>query len=187
MKYPSGTKFKKTVSYSKRGMSLEHDINEANNYYLVNDIAVIYKKPTPITITKVDYPSRASAVIKEAYFNVPSTTDYNGLYKGRYIDFEAKETKQNYFPLANIHHHQIEHLKNIMNNKGIGFLIVRFTLINKTYLLETKYLLDFIKNSDRKSIPLDYFENYGYIIKEKYNPRVDYIEILEIIYKGEFL
>ena len=30
--------------------------------------------------------------IVEAYFQQPSTTDYNGVYKGYYIDFEAKET-----------------------------------------------------------------------------------------------
>ena len=44
------------------------------------DIEIIYKKPTPIKITKVDYPSRDKTVIKEAFFTVPSTTDYNGIY-----------------------------------------------------------------------------------------------------------
>ena len=41
-----------------RGMSLEEDINLSNTYYLSVDQAVIYKKPTPIQIVKVDYPSR---------------------------------------------------------------------------------------------------------------------------------
>ena len=51
--------------YSNRGMGLEQDINDSNNYYLVQDIAVVYKKPTPITINKVDYKSRSDAIIKE--------------------------------------------------------------------------------------------------------------------------
>ena len=113
MNYPNGIKKNYKISTSNRGMDLEEDINESNLYYRNNDIAIIYKKPTPITINKVDYKSRTDAVITEAHFIIPSTTDYNGIYKGKYIDFEAKETRKNYFPLANIHKHQIEHLKKI--------------------------------------------------------------------------
>ena len=36
-------------------MSLENDINESNKYYVDYDIALIYKKPTPIRITKTNY------------------------------------------------------------------------------------------------------------------------------------
>ena len=185
MKYPTKLKNnKRSISYGNRGMSLENDLNETNNFYLINNKAIIYKKPTPITITKVDFPNRKDAVIKEAYFKIPSTTDYNGIYKGKYIDFEAKETKNNNFPLSNIHVHQIEHLKKIAEHGGISFLIVRFTLKNKTFLLETKNLVKFIKESTRKSIPLNYFENYGYLIKDKFNPRRDYLEIIDnYIYK----
>ena len=184
MNYPGRIKKQaKITSYGNRGMTLENELNETNNYYLVNDIAIIYKKPTPITITKVDYPSRLEAVIREAYFKIPSTTDYNGIYKGYYIDFEAKETKNSSFPLANIHKHQIEHLERIEKHGGISFLIVRFSLKNKTFLLETKYLLDFIKTNNRKSIPYDYFETNGYIIKDKFNPRIDYLKIVDEILK----
>ena len=114
-------------------MSLEKDLNDTNNYYANINKAFIYKKPTPIQITKVDYPSRAHAVIKEAFFKEPSTTDYNGLYKGKYIDFEAKETNsKTSFPLENIHKHQIKHLENIHNNNGLAFIIIRFNKLNKT-------------------------------------------------------
>ncbi len=75
-------------------MTLEEDINETNEYYLNQEIAVIHKKPTPVQIVQVDYPKRSAAVIKEAYFKQASTTDYNGLFRGFYIDFEAKETKK---------------------------------------------------------------------------------------------
>lgn len=185
MKYPIGARksIKNYNSYSNRGMGLENDIELSNNYYLQNNIAVIHKKPTPITIAKVDYPSRLEAVIKEGYFRTPSTTDYNGIYKGKYIDFEAKETtSKTAFPLSNIHNHQIKHLESIYNHGGIGFLIVRFTTLNETYLLEFKKLQEFLENSTRKSIPLEYFKQNGYIIKDKYNPRVDYIEIIDKLY-----
>ena len=174
------------LSHRNRGMTLESDINETNKYYLVNNIAVIYKKPTPITIVKVDYPSRKDAVIKEAYFKTPSTTDYNGVYKGKYIDFEAKETNLNYFPLANIHKHQIEHLDKITKHGGIGFIIVRFNKFDKTYILKSLDLIEFINKKTRKSIPVEYFEEKWYIVKVKFSPRIDYLKVIdEIYYKGE--
>lgn len=181
MKYPSGIKKTFKVRTCNRGMTLEQDINDTNKYYRDNNIAVIYKKPTPITVNKVDYKSRDNAVIKEAHFIVPSTTDYNGVYKGIYIDFEAKETRKNYFPLSNIHAHQIEHLKKIRDCKGFGFLIVRFVHFSETYLLTIEKLEDFLSNETRKSIPRDYFINYGYLIKSGYNPYLDYLKIVDDI------
>lgn len=187
MKYPSGIKktLKHNTIYANRGMGLEEDINITNEYYREHNIAVIYKKPTPITVNKVDYRSRIDAVITEAHYRVPSTTDYNGIYKGKYIDFEAKETKNSTsFPLANIHDHQIEHLRLITIHGGIGFIIVRFTTINETYLLTYDELELFLKNNSKKSIPLTYFKEHGYLIKDKFNPRIDYLSIIDTIWKG---
>ena len=93
MKYPNGIKKDSifhNISYKNRGMNLESDLNITNEYYREIDKAYIYKKPTPIKIVNVDYISRKAVTIKEAYFMEPSTTDYNGIYRGRYIDFEAK-------------------------------------------------------------------------------------------------
>ncbi len=187
MKYPSGIKLNttKNITYDNRGMNLEEDINITNRYYIDNNIAFIYKKPTPIQITKVEF-SCNNAIIKEAYFKEPSTTDYNGLYKGKYIDFEAKETEsKTSFPLKNIHKHQINHIKNIVNNNGIAFVIVRFNKLNKTFLLLGEDLIQFITNNDRKSIPLDFFNKKAYLIEEKYSPRVDYLKIIDLIYGGK--
>ena len=182
MKYPNGIikDYINTRSHSNRGMNLENDINDTNQYYLINDIAVIHKKPTPITINKVDYKSRKDAIIREAHFKIPSTTDYNGIYKGKYIDFEAKETNNlTSFPLNNIHNHQIEHLIKINKHGGIGFLIVRFNKLNKTFILFIEELISFLANNSRVSIPINYFEKNGYLIKEGLAPRLDYIKILD--------
>ncbi len=196
MNYPSGIKKQNVnknnstneikTSHKNRGMTLENDINITNEYYREIDKAYIYKKPTPIKIVKVDYPSRDKAVIKEAYFTVPSTTDYNGIYQGKYIDFEAKETKnKKFFSLSNIHNHQIRHLRNIYNHGGISFIIVRFTTINKTYLLETDKLIAFLNNNERKSIPINFFQDNGHLIKDNYIPRVDYLKIVDEIIGGK--
>ena len=181
MNYPNGIKKIFKISASNRGMTLEQELNDTNLYYRNNDIAVIYKKPTPITINKVDYKNRKDAVIKEARFMIPTTTDYNGIYKGKYIDFEAKETRKSYFPLANIHAHQIEHLKKIKKCGGIGFIIVRFILDKETYLLEIDKLENFLDNNKRKSIPKEYFIQNGYLIKQGYNPYLDYLKIIDVI------
>jgi recombination protein U len=187
MNYPTGIKksYKKVTTYDNRGMTLEEDINITNEYYLKNNIACIYKKPTPIGIVKVDYKNGNDVVIKEAYFKTPSTTDYNGIYKGKYIDFEAKETMVINFPLANIHEHQIKHLDIISKMGGIGFLIVSFVKVNEIYVLSNEKLQEFLNTNKRKSIPLEYFRTNGYKIDLKYNLRLDYIKIVDKLIEGE--
>ena len=176
IKYPNKiNKNKKEKIYGNRGMTLEAELNESNRYYLENDIAVIYKKPTPVKVIK-----QVNYKIVDGYFEKPSTTDYNGLYKGKYIDYEAKETKnKTSFPLSNIHAHQIKHIRNVITHGGICFLIVRFTNLNETYLLFGEDLVTHLDTSDKKSIPIAYFREKGHLIKDKLAPRIDYIEILD--------
>lgn len=177
-------KYKKNIGYANRGMFLEHIINDANTYYLSKDIAVIYKKPTPIKVLNVAYRSSKTTLIDKAVFSETSTLDYNGVYKGKYIEFDAKECKNSTsFPLSNIKPHQIEHIKNIMRHNGIVFLIIFMN--NKFYLLKGDSLIDFIDNNDRKSIPYEYIEEKGYIIKEGYMPRIDYIKAIDEAYLKE--
>lgn len=187
MNYPGGIKHSKStinkcINYANRGISLEEELNITNDYYRDIDKAIIYKKPTPIKVVKANFVSRQNAKITEAYFAMPSTTDYNGIYKGKYIDFEAKETTSSTsFPLTNIHKHQLLHLKKVYEHNGISFIIVRFTHLNETYLLFEKELDEFINTNNRKSIPLDYFKEKGYLIKDKFNPRIDYLEVIDNI------
>ena len=50
MKYPNGVKQQNTsknnIKYDNRGMSLEKDLNDTNQYYVDMNKAFIYKKPT---------------------------------------------------------------------------------------------------------------------------------------------
>lgn len=183
MNYPNGKNKAKNnnINYGNRGMNLEEDLNITNEYYLETNTAVIYKKPTPIVINHVNYPNRYDAVITDARFKIPSTTDYNGIYKGKYIDFEAKETASlTSFPLANIHKHQIVHLKKITEHGGIGFIIVSFSRLNRLFLLKAEDLFYFIDNNNRKSIPLAYFEERAKEMKVTLRPRIDYLKYIDI-------
>ena len=184
VKAPKGTK-NKEVSYSNRGKSLEDDLNETNLFYLQQKLANIHKKPVPIQIVKVDYPARSAAVIREAYFRTPSTTDYNGVYNGYYIDFEAKETdSKTSFPLKNIHPHQMDHMKSVLDQRGIAFFIVRFSMLRRNFVVSYDIVARFydnMNNGGRKSIPFTIFETEAIEIKEGYLPRLDYLTAVDAI------
>lgn len=183
MKYPNSIKkeYHKPINYKNRGIELENLINEANLYYLHNDIAVIYKKPTPIGVVEVDY--KNGAIINKAYYKEPSTLDYNGIYKGKYIEFDAKEClNKTSFPLNNIHPHQLKHMKRIICHGGIAFLIIYMN--NKYFLYKGSDLLNFIENNTRKSIPYQEIVNHGYIIEYNYNSSLKYLEAVNKAYKG---
>lgn len=179
MLYPNKIKKenKNTISYANRGMDLECLINEANKYYLDNDMAVIYKKPTPIKINKVSFSSGKPEVTK-GLFNQKSTLDYVGLYKGKYLDFDAKKTlNKTSFPLDNIHQHQIEHIRRVLHHHGIAFLIIEIN--EQIYLLPGDSLIYFIDNEKRKSIPYEYIKKNGDLISYGYNPVIDYLKIID--------
>lgn len=181
MNYPNNLKkeYKRVINYANRGMDLESIINDTNEYLLEKDIAVIYKKPTPIGVVNVSYENNKQ-VITKAYFASPSTLDYNGIYKGKYIEFDAKETlNKTSFPLSNIHDHQIKHIRNIINHKGIVFLIIKMNELY--YLLNGKDLINFIDNFERKSIPYEYIKNNAYNLEYNYSKGLNYISVVDII------
>ncbi len=187
--YPDGRKshfHTETVSAAHRGMELEADINSTNQWYLDQDKAVIYKKPTPVQIVKVDYPARSAAKITEAYFKVPSTTDYNGIYRGKYLDFEAKECAlKTSFPIKSIHPHQIRHLDDVTRHGAIAFVIVRFTHIGETYYVVASDMTEYIRTCGRSSIPYKWFQEHGYLIPYNYVKPVDYLQIVDRLYFKE--
>ena len=118
--------------------------------------------------------------VMDGFFESPSTLDYNGVYKGYYIEFDAKETKsKTSFTINNVHTHQIEYIKKVIRHGGIVFLIVRFSTLNKDYILKGEELITFINDNNRKSIPLEYFEKNCYKLELKYAPRLDYIKIID--------
>lgn len=196
MNYPQGVKRHtnrrkghnqvNNATYANRGMTLEEDINETNQYYILTNQAVVHKKPTPIQVVNVHYPKRSAAKITEGYFQSKATTDYNGIYKGKYIDFEAKETQnKTTFPLANIHEHQIEHMRAVIKHGGICFVLLRFVVHEETYLLPSKFMIeawDAMQEGARKSIPFDMIQHNGYKVPFTYQAKVDYLKIVDKLY-----
>lgn len=197
--YPNGqtrTYYKKDKhttkqrNFSNRGMVFEEYINQSNLYYLSTKKAVIHKKPTPVQIVHVNYPHRSAAMITEAYFKEASTTDYNGLYNGHYIDFEAKETKsKTSFPLNNFHTHQIEHMRACIQQKGIVFVLIWFSSLERCFYLPSDEVIFYWDNQSlghRKSIPLNVIEKKGIEIRLGVNPIIPYLSVIDqYIIKGD--
>lgn len=174
----------KKLSHSNRGMTLEEDLNVTNEFYLSRNMAIIHKKPIPIQIVNVDYPRRSAAKITEAYYKKASTTDYNGVYKGHYIDFEAKETQnKTSFPLKNFHEHQLTHMKACTEHGGICFVIIRFSTLNRVFLVDFPLISAWwnqqSEENGKKSIPLSVFETEAYEITYSLAPRLPYLPIID--------
>lgn len=191
--YPNGKKstFSQSIpstkiNYGNRGMTLEEDLNITNSFYREKGICLVHKKPTPVQIVNVDYPTRSAAKITEAYFKRPSTTDYNGVYKGRYIDFEAKETRQaTALPLKNFHEHQIIHMEQVKAHDGLAFIIIKFNKEPAPYLVDAELIIHYWKaqqNDGRKSIPKKEIVANGQAIPIGLHPRLDYIKVVESFY-----
>lgn len=190
IKYPNKIFKDKLVTYTKStnhtkarlGADFEEMINESNKYYLNKNIAAIYKKPTPVQVVKTEFPKRSMARITEAYYKTPSTTDYNGIYKGYYIDFEAKSSHSESFPFSKIFKHQVDHLRMVDSMGGIAFLLIEFPNKEAIFYLPARLLLqeyDKMNDGGRKSIPYSYFIENAYLIKRGYAPQIDYLKYVE--------
>lgn len=160
---------------ANQGMALEEMINKTNEYYQNRNIAFICKRPTNIKVLKTSDKYK----INEAVFLSPSTLDYVGVYEGRYLDFEAKETtNKKGFPMANISEHQIKAMENIIKHKGITFAIVFLKAYNEIYLIDGKVLIDSYI-SKQNIIPYEQIKMVGTLIKEGYFAIVDYIKVVK--------
>lgn len=172
------------ITYKNRGMFLENILNDSNTYYNSIEKCLIYKKPTPIKVLKVSYPTNRSHLIDKAVYSNISTLDYNGIYRGKYIEYDAKEChNKNSFPLSNIKEHQIEHIKRVIKQDGIVFLIIMMN--DKFYLLKGETLIKFINDNTRKSIEFKFLEKNAYKISESYLPRLKYLDAVDNAYFNE--
>lgn len=180
---PAKAQVKRQVDFANRGMNFEEAINLSNDYYLNHQIAVVHKKPTPVQIVKVDYPRRSAAVIREAYFRQASTTDYNGVYQGYYIDFEAKETKnKTSFPFKNFHSHQIKHMESCLQQQGICFVLLWFSSLSRCFFLSSEELIKYWylqEETKKKSLTLQQVEKLGIEIKPAVAPRIPYLKAVD--------
>lgn len=162
-----------------RGSTFEDMINRTNEKYLENGLALIQKIPTPITPINIDKQSRH---ITLAYFDQKSTVDYIGAVQGIPVCFDAKECNTDVFPLANIHEHQVEFMRQFEKQDGIAFILISFTKREEMYYLSFAELLKFwnrAKEGGRKSFRYEELDP-RYFLPEVPGILVPYLNALQL-------
>ncbi len=158
-----------------RGSVLEEFINRTNEYYRQRGLALIQKIPTPITPINID---KASRHITLAYFEKKSTVDYIGAVQGKAVCFDAKECKTDSFPLANVHEHQIEFMKDFEKQDGIAFFLIYFAGREKFYYLSLGKFLEFKERADTGGLKHFKFEELPkkFVLEMRKDAVVPYLE-----------
>ncbi|MYL45031.1 Holliday junction resolvase RecU [Virgibacillus halodenitrificans] len=166
-----------TVYTGKRGQSFETSLNYTNEIYINQKRAIVNKRPTPVKVLK----SKGTRVLN-GYYEEKSTVDYDGVYQGKSIVFEAKTTKEKRLPLSIISDHQIDYLEDMEKQGAISFLIVEMRVSREVYLVPNNMLRKYVKASKqggRKSIPLRDLEIYAHLVKSQRGVPIDYLSVVD--------
>jgi recombination protein U len=163
-----------SMSQGNRGMAFEMLLNLVNMMYANQKIALINKRPTPVKVLK----SKGTKVLS-GYYEAPSTVDYDGVYKGHAIAFEAKSVGIDRFDLSNLHHHQLDYLEKVAKMGGISFLLIEFRNTKQIFFVSFPTIKHYVYQASkggRKSIPLADLEVYAYEVKRTKRSSLDYLE-----------
>ena len=161
-----------------RGSTFEEMLNMTNEQYRKEGLALIQKIPTPITPINIEKETRH---ITLAYFDQKSTVDYIGVVQGVPVCFDAKECNTDTFPLANIHAHQVEFMRNFEKQDGVAFILISFTKRNEFYYMRFEELLKFwnrMAEGGRKSFRYDELD-VEFFLKETPGVFIPYLEALQ--------
>ncbi|HDR7595220.1 TPA: Holliday junction resolvase RecU [Bacillus mycoides] len=167
------------MGLGNRGMAFEMLINLANEMYQRGGVALINKRPTPVKVLK----SKGSRVLN-GFYEAKSTVDYDGVYKGRAIAFEAKSTNEiNRFDLKNIAQHQLDYLEKAEKMGAICFFLIEFSKDKSVFLVPQSVIQAYVRMSQqpkgKKSIPRADFDIYGYLVDQTERASVDYLQYID--------
>ncbi len=143
--------------------------------YQLGGVALINKRPTPVKVLK----SKNGRVLN-GFYEVKSTVDYDGVYKGRAIVFEAKSTENlGRFDLKNIAQHQLDYLE----KAEICFFLIEFSKDQVIFLVPASVIQSYVRMSQqpkgKKSIPRADFNIYGYLVEQTEHAPVDYLQYVD--------
>ena len=166
------------ATQANRGMGLEKLINETNETYLARGIAVVNKRPIPVLIKE-----RHGTHVSSGQIVGKSTVDYEGVYRGHSLQFEAKSTREsNRFPLDNFHEHQVEHMRACMKQGAIVFAILEFTRFDQRLYVPGRLILnawDKCQVGGPASIPREALEMQCWTLNSTRGVFVDYLAVVD--------
>lgn len=166
---------KKSDSHRNRGLKFEHLIEHKCDELKKQKIAIIGKIPTDWKITR----GAGGKIIGGFPVAESKFVDFCGLFKGKPISIEAKETKnKTSFPFSNIKDYQIKFLDLWTELGGLGYYIIRFVELQKVYFIPSKIMNNCIRTIGRKSAPISWFKDTKEVIELDYNKLnfEDYVE-----------
>ncbi|OLR83701.1 Holliday junction resolvase RecU [Bacillus sp. MB366] len=167
------------MGLGNRGMAFEMLINLANEMYQRGGVALINKRPTPVKVLK----SKGSRVLN-GFYEAKSTVDYDGVYKGRAVAFEAKSTeKDTRFDLKNIAQHQLDYLEKAEKMGAICFFLIEFSKDKSVFAVPLSVIQSYVRMSHQpkgqKSIPRADFDIYGYLVEQTERAPIDYLQYVD--------
>ncbi|WP_158738643.1 Holliday junction resolvase RecU [Alteribacillus sp. YIM 98480] len=161
----------------KRGMVFEEILNTANLQYKNKGVALISKRATPIKVLQTK-----GVHILKAVWESKSTVDYDGVYHGRSIQFEAKTSGKKRFDLNMLTDGQIAFLDQAEKQGAISFVLVEIRPMNSVYFIPNNMLQKYVRDSKkggRKSIPLDELEIYADEVGQGRGIVLDYLAVVD--------
>ena len=145
---------KRKNTSNKIGSTFEAKLIRVFNKYRKEGKAYIIKIPGEVTIIR-----KGAKIVNAIHRQKSDCLDFLGLMPdGRGIVFEAKTTKnKTSFPLSNIQDYQYELADELLGYVKSVFYIVEFRELDEIYLVHSSKIKEFIKNNERKSIPISWF------------------------------
>lgn len=196
MKQNTLPNLKAVQSHSRRGLSFESELEKTHKLYEFQKFGKIEKNEK---VWSYASPAERANILKTNCRAITAVTDnsrvlitrkskpdFSGHILGRYIEFDAKETKGKSLPFANISRHQIEQLLRTQATGGISGLMIHFSELERCFFLpatevDTLYI-EMLYKRGAKSIPLAVCETNGVEVVKNQN-LWNWFEAMKVIYK----
>ncbi|AAP56492.2 Holliday junction resolvase recU (Recombination protein U-like protein) [Mycoplasmoides gallisepticum str. R(low)] len=159
--------------HQNRGMFLETLINNTIKHNELAHKGLIFKRHLPINVYNFAN-RRVTGWLKEK-----TQTDYYGLYKGYFFDFDAKQSSKINYSLKNIKQHQLDHLRKIHEQGGIAFILLLIVPKEEFYMIPIKKIDSWLKNQESNTLKYEWIQKSSFKLELFYPGVIGIFEALQ--------